>query len=249
MKNSIFVACAVVSIGILSGCAGPGGLSSVAAGGTDANTLVSGSAGQSGSQGTPQLHHCAKPISTAALAEDTNTNMLLVQHGLPSSPLPLLRLMMQQSNCFQVVDRGAGLRAMQAEQAMSGTKRNLVAASYTITPNVVFSENNAGGVGAGLASVGGAIFGPVGLIAGAVVGSMRFKEAQVVLFVTDNRTGVQVASATGSGSATDIGLAGAGFGSTSLGASGWSNTNEGKVVSAAMLDALNRLVPQIEAAR
>ena len=69
------------------------------------------------------------------------------------------------------------------------------------------------------------------------------KEAQVVLFLTDNRSGIQVASAEGSAKVSDIGFGGLGL-TRMLGAAGgaWSNTNEGKVLAAALLDATIKII-------
>ena len=67
--------------------------------------------------------------------------------------------MIQQSNCFLVVERGVGMQNMMQERALakSGELRQdsnvgggqMVTADYILTPAVVFSENNAGGVGGG----------------------------------------------------------------------------------------------------
>jgi hypothetical protein len=70
-----------------------------------------------------------------------------------------------------------------------------------------------------------------------------------MLATTDERTGLQIASAAGSAKTSDI-LGGAfalggvpGF----AGLGGFSNTSQGKVVSAAFLDAFNNLVDQLAA--
>jgi hypothetical protein len=114
-----------------------------------------------------------------------------------------------------------------------------------ITPNIAFSEDNAGGLGAAAGTVLSA-FVPGGYVLGQVAGSLSFKEAQAMLMVTDTRTGVQVSIAQGSAKATDLG-GGMGLGRLrgfgSLG--GYSNTNEGKVVAGAFLDAFNKLVDQL----
>jgi hypothetical protein len=74
---------------------------------------------------------------------------------------------------------------------------------------------------------------------------VKFKEAQVVLLLTDNETTEQLSSATGSARTADLGLGGLVAGkSGGAGGMGWSNTNEGKVISAAFLDAHNHLVVQ-----
>ena len=61
--------------------------------------------------------------------------------------------------------------------------------------------------------------------------------------MVDNRSGVQVAAAEGSARTFDVGGLGALFGS-GLGAiaGGYANTPEGKTLTAALLDAYNKLV-------
>src|SRR6266567_4492748 len=90
-------------------------------------SMVSGSGGSAGSQGASnQMVHCTSSLGTAALVEpDAQAATLLTQVGL-QSPLPLLRLIMAQSGCFRVVDRGAALRNMNQEVglAQSGMLKN-----------------------------------------------------------------------------------------------------------------------------
>ena len=218
---------------------------------------VTGSAGESGNaQGaTSKLVQCPAPVGTIALVESQIP--ALAQMRLTSA-VPLIRLMAAQSRCFNVVERGQALTRMTQERQLSESgmlqqganvgKGQMVAADYMITPNVVFSEQNAGGGGAQL---GGLIPGMAGAVigaVGAVAASVRFKEAQAVLMVTDTRSGVQTAIAEGHAKASDLGggfgLGGiAGFG----GLAGYSNTNEGKVIAGAFLDAFNKLVGQIRA--
>lgn len=224
-------------------------------------SLVSGSAGSAGTQDAHvSLRHCDRPIGTAALIEPQNSaQSLLTAVGL-QSPVPLLRLMMAQSNCFQVIDRGAALYNIQQEDALkqggflregSQTARgNLVATQFLITPNVVFSNPNAGGASAG-ASLGG-LLGGWGALAGAIVGGMRIQEAQTTLFLTDAQSGVQVGVVEGSARARDFGGAGGllGFGGGLAGLGGiggYGNTAEGKLIAAAFLDAHNKLVDQARA--
>lgn len=220
---------------------------------------VRGSAGAAGTRGAG-LPQCSAPIGVAALVEpDAQVATLLSRIGL-DSPLPLMRLMMQQSNCFQVVDRGAAMSNMQQEarfeqdgmlRSGSQTARGrLVAAEYFITPQIVFSEPNAGGGGVALGL--GSRLGIVGAIAGAFVGSMRVQEAQVVLFVTDAASGIQVAAVEGSAKVRDFGGAGGlgaiGSGLIGFGAiGGYSKTNEGKLIAAALLDSFNEMVPHMQA--
>ncbi len=149
------------------------------------------------------------------------------------------------------MDRAAGLRAIDTEQQLaregmlqegSGfTAGQLVAADYSLTPHLVFAEDEAGGFRWGGALIGAAILGPLGLLAGGV--DVENSEAQVVMFLTDNRSGIQVAAAEGSATVSDWGFLGFGSGDDGLsGAMGWANTNTGKVVAAALVDGLNKIV-------
>jgi hypothetical protein len=163
-----------------------------------------------------------------------------------SSPVGLIRQKIQQSHCFIVVERGAGMQNLLQERqlAASGEARQgsnlgggqMVAADFVMTPAVVFSENNAGGIGG---AVGG-IFG--GKLA-AVAGALKFKEAQTSMLVADSRSGVQVAAAEGSTRKADLGLGGAlfGGGGGALGG-GYGNTNEGKIIAAAFMNNYNNVV-------
>ena len=81
-----------------------------------------------------------------------------------------------------------------------------------------------------------------------LVEQVKFKEAQTALLLSDNETAEQVAAATGSARTTDLGVGGLVFGKLGGAAgAGWSNTNEGKVIAAAFLDAHNQLVVQARA--
>lgn len=217
---------------------------------------VTGSAGDGGSAkgAAGQLVQCQAPVGTIALVESQIP--ALAQVGL-TSPIPVIRLLAAQSRCFNVVERGQALTRMLDERnlAQGGLLQQgsnvgggqMVAADYMITPNVVFSEENAGGAGVA-AGVLGSFIPYVGGAVGALASSVRFKEAQALMMITDTRSGVQVAIAEGRAKASDLGggfgLAGV-FGFGSLG--GYSNTNQGKVVSGALLDAFNKLVGQIQA--
>jgi hypothetical protein len=166
-----------------------------------------------------------------------------------SSPVGLIRMMIQQSNCFIVVERGAGMQNVMQERALasSGQLREnsnmgggqMVSADFVLTPAVVFSENNAGGVGAGV----GGLFGRKAAVVSAVAGGLKFKEAQTSMLVADSRSGVQVAAAEGSTKKADLAIGGALFGG-GMGAvgGGYGNTNEGKIIAAAFMDNYNKVV-------
>ena len=122
----------------------------------------------------------------------------------------------------------------------------MVTADFVMTPSVVFSENNAGGVGGGVAGLLGRRAGAVGAIAG----GLKFKEAQTSMLVADARSGVQVAAAEGSTRKADLRL-GAGLFGGGVGAAGggYGNTNEGKIIAAAFMDNYNDVVVAVRTIR
>ena len=73
-----------------------------------------------------------------------------------------------------------------------------------------------------------------------VGGGLKFKEAQTSMLVADARTTVQVAAAEGSTRKADMRLGGL-FAGGGLGdaVGGYGNTNEGKIIAAALMDNYN----------
>ena len=217
---------ACTTLALLSGCQGTPQLG-------EGQKMVSGSAGDAGAtEASLQLQRCDRPIGTAAMVEPDQQAIVYLAGLNLKSPLPVLRLMMQQSGCFEVVERGAAADVLEAEQRRSGKVVRLKAADYLIQPNIISSNQNAGGYGGALAAVGG-MFGTIGALAGAVAGSMRIQEAQTTIFVTDVGTGVQKAAAEGTAKVTDFGGLGGlgGFGSSLgglAGIGGYGNTAEGR---------------------
>ena len=120
-------------------------------------SVVKGAAGTDGGVGDNGLEHCDKPMGAMAVVEPQSEYMMALRRYNLQSPVSLIRMMIQQSNCFIVVERGQGLRNMEQERALAGGGQmrsgsnmgggQMVAADFIMTPNVVFSEGNAGGVG------------------------------------------------------------------------------------------------------
>jgi len=215
-------------------------------------SVVQGSAGTNGSSGDTGLEHCDKPMGAMAVVEPQSEVLTALLRYNLQSPTGLLRMMIQQSNCFIVVERGAGMQNMMQERALSNAGQTrqgsnmgggqMVTADFIMTPAVAFSENNAGGVGGGVASM----FGRKAAVAGAVAGGLKFKEAQTSMLVADARSGVQVAAAEGSTKKADLRLGGALFGGgVGAGAGGYGNTNEGKIIAAAFMDNYNSVVKAV----
>ena len=241
-NNSLLLIFGSVSAVALSGCA------NMDMGNASAKTEATGSAGGANSQGAnTKLTHCDATLGTIAVAEDTAASwyMSLSQRHLGSTT-PVLKLLIQQSNCFVVVERGRAMNNMMQERQLeqSGELRSnskfgkgqMVSADYTLSPSITFSNNNAGGAGAAI----GGLFGSVGALVG---GSVNAKEASTVLTMVDNRSGVQLAAAEGSAKNWDFGalggMLGSGFGAVG---GGYSNTAEGKVIVAAFMDSYNGVV-------
>jgi hypothetical protein len=210
---------------------------------------VTGAAGTAGSSGDKGLEHCDKPMGALAVVEPQDYVMASLSRYNLQSPVSLIRLMVQQSNCFLVVERGQGMQNMMQERSLnaSGELRQgsnmgggqMVSADFILTPAVVFSEDNAGGIGG---AVGGLLSRKNPLL-GVVAGGLKFKEAQTSMLVADARSGLQVAAAEGSTKKADLALGGALFGGGAFGAiGGYGNTNEGKIIAAALLDNYNKVV-------
>ena len=81
---------------------------------------------------------------------------------------------------------------------------------------------------------------------GGVASGVKFKEAQVVLLLTDNETTEQLAAATGAARATDLGVGGIVIGKV-LAVPPDGDYQRRQVIAAAFLDAHNKLVVQARA--
>lgn len=216
----------------------------------EGGSLASGGAGVDGSAAAEPakaaaVTKCSSPLGTVALVEEQIP--ALAQAGL-TSPIPVLRLLIAQSGCFNVVDRGQALTRIQEEQALTGSggsKRKLVAAQYFLTPNILFQDENSGGAGALVGAVTSMLPGPLGVLGSGL--GFQASEAQAVLFLTQTSTGLQIATAEGSAQNKDWTFAGFGAGGGYGGALGaYASTDIGKTVVAALIDSLNKLVAQLK---
>lgn len=244
------VSAAVAAAALLSGCE----TTNMRMGSADAKTVATGSAAGGASTGaSDSLERCESPLGTVSLIENQQAGWYTIlrdQYRLPPTA-NLLRLLVQQSNCFVVVERGAaGMNAMTRERALmqSGEMRQgsqfgqgqMVASDYGLSPEIVFQNNNAGGASA---SLGGLVGGRAGGLLAAIGGSMNTKEASALLTLIDNRSGVQVAASEGSASKSDFaGFGGIFGGGAGGGLGGYQNTAQGKVITAAFMDAYNQMV-------
>ena len=200
-----------------------------------------------------QLEKCSETLGTLAVVEDRNAAWYrTMQTYQVQSTVPLLRMLIQQSNCFVVVERGAAMNVMKQERELerSGETRQgsdfgkgqMVAADYAMNPSITFSARDTGGMSGAVNAIGNKL-GGWGSTVGAVAGSLKFKEASTMLTLIDNRSGVQLAAAEGNSSKTDFGAWGGVFGGGAGGTmGGYTKTPEGKVIASSFADAYNNLV-------
>ncbi len=217
----------------------------------EAKGTVTGAAGGGAAEGqNSQLERCDETLGTLGVQEDSNAPwyIQLRQYQLGST-VPVLRLMIQQSNCFVIVERGATMNSMMRERSLdkSGEMRTgsnfgsgqMVAADFTMSPSIQFSGKS-GQSAAGMAT---RAFGAIGALAG----SMSTNEASTTLLLIDNRSGVQVSAAEGSAKNFDFGFLGVAFtGGLAGGAGGYSSTPQGKVIVTAFADSFNQMVKALK---
>ncbi len=223
-------------------------------------TVASGSAGGATTQGeNTALEKCPESLGTLGIDEDQGAPWYArySQQYKLGSTVPLLRLIIQQSNCFVIVERGSAFNSMMRERQLrdSGEMRagssmqqgQIVAADYTMKPSIAFSERGTGGGSAAVGALGSRLLGgSLGWVAGAAAGSIKQNEASTTLLLIDNRSGVQLAAAEGSAKNMDFGLLGGVFGGGAGGAGGaYSRTPEGKVLTAAFVDSYNQMVKAV----
>ena len=239
----------LILFAVLGGAAACAGAQTLGKGGS----MATGGAGPDGSQNaSSQLERCDAPKGTLAVVEPhTQAGQSLQRYGL-GSPTGVLRMLVQQSNCFQVVERGVGMNNMAIERQLAASgelqrdqnigKGQMIAADFILTPSVVFSENNAGRIGGAL---GGLIGGGKGQAIAGIAGGVKFKQAETNLLLADARSGLQVAAAQGSAEKADFALGGAVLGQISAAGGGYGNTAEGKMIAASFMDNWNNIVRNI----
>lgn len=203
-----------------------------------------------------QIPTCAKPLGSISVIEPEDATNWWTGQQLPA-PSKLIKVFVNKSRCFTLVDRGAGMNAAMGERALASSgelrgrsnigKGQIKAADYVLVPDLISQNSNAGGN-----ALGGLLGGLVGGNAGALIGGLNFKKktADVVLTVTDVRSSEQVAMAEGNAKKTDLGWGAGGglFGGSGWGAagvSGYANTELGQVITLAYLQAYTDIISQL----
>jgi curli biogenesis system outer membrane secretion channel CsgG len=209
--------------------------------------------------GTQNIPRCQRNLGTVAIVEPDNQWWREMSLG---SPEAILRIFVQRSGCFTLVNRGRSMenRAMERALADSGElqrgsnlgRGQVKAADYFLQPDIVSTNKNSGGGGFGgvLGSVGGGLFGRgFGAIAGAI--NVKKGEANVTLSVVNARTTVEEALTEGYARKSDVSFGGGGgggsFWGTFAGAAGggYQNTQIGQIIVLAYLDAYTKLVGEM----
>jgi len=255
MRQSILLASAMA----LSACVQPG----LQTGGS--GNLVTGSAGGASSvNANKTLERCAAPLGTLAVSDGRISGTRSV-----TNVNPLIRLAVQQSNCF-VLTSAANLEDQALLDAMdmgdrsgevrAGSNRHKgqrVATDYLMKPEVIVNNEATHGtgtnIGAGLMGIGlgAAGLGGLGAAVGGFSRSVETRTTDVALTLIDVRSRVQVGIAQGSSTATNVDMGGGigmgGWGGVLAGAVGvglgtFTRTPEGQATAAAFFDAYNQLV-------
>lgn len=233
----------------LTACVTPGG--GVVSSGTSPTEARGGAAGGTSVGANSQLQRCAAPLGTLAVDDGRGKEWYASfgQATQVTSIEPLLRLAVQQSNCFVITSIGnnrteSKLAAITDKQRNSGDfragsrqeKGQRVAADYFLEPAIIINNDSTG-------KLAGALGGLVGRGLGAVSAAMETKASVVTLTLMDIRSGVQIGIAEGNSTATNFGAAMGAFGGGAAGGlSGFSRTPEGKATVAAFMDAYNSMV-------
>lgn len=224
---------------------------SLAATATPAMAQSSGRKDQS--RGTAEIPQCTRNLGSIAIVEPDRH--WWTAYGL-GSPEAILRVFVQRSGCFTLVNRGRSMQSRNMERAMADSgelqagsnlgKGQVRAADYFLQPDLVTSNNNSGGRGIG-GALGGLVGGRFGAIAGGL--NVKKKEANVTLSIVNARTTEEMALVEGYKRKSDLSFGGGGggfFGAfAGVAGGGYENTEIGQVIVLAYLDAYTKLVGQL----
>lgn len=199
---------------------------------------------------------CTRSLGTLSIVDGDEDSGWRQRNLAP--PQKLLKVIVQRSGCFTLVDRGAGMNAAQQERDLArggdlqrGSNMGqgqIRAADYVLVAEVSSQDSNASG-----SAAAGVIGGLVGGRAGGVIGGIRANrlEANVVLSLTSVRTSETLAVVDGYATKTDIGFGGGagvggwgGFGG--LVGGGYEDTEIGRIVTQAFIDAYANMVVQLQ---
>jgi len=210
--------------------------------------------------GMGEIPHCTRRLGTIAIVEPDNQWWRELNLG---SPEAILKIFVQQSGCFGMVNRGRSMQSRAMERALADQgelqkgsnlgRGQVKAADYFLEPDIVSTNKNSGGggIGGALGAFGG-MFGGAGRVVGGLAGGISVKkgEANVTLSLVNARTTEEEALVEGYFRKRDLSFAGGGGagwwgGFAAAGGSGYQNTEIGQVIVLAYLDAYKKLVTQL----
>jgi len=211
-------------------------------------------------RGQAEIPQCTHRLGTLAIVPPDNQWWHEYNLG---SPEAIIKVFVQQSGCFTLVNRGSAMQSRSMERALAeqgelqkGSRMGagqVKAADYFLQPDIVTANRNSGGGGAG-AAIGGILghFGGWGSTVGAVAGGINVKkgEANVTLSLVNARTTEEEAMTQGYFRKSDLswGLGGGGGwwgGFGAAGGYGYQNTEIGQIIVLAYLDAYKKMVTQL----
>lgn len=206
-----------------------------------------------GSTKTAEIPVCGKVLGTIALVDGDGQGWKAYQLGAPST---LLKTFISKSGCFKLVNRGAGMEAIQREQALAGEGNlqrgsnvgggQIKSADWLLVADVAGQNQNSGGSAVGAIAGGmlGSRFGGLGALAGGI--KTNKVEAQTVISLVNTRTSEEEYNIEGFAKKSDFSWGAGGFaGWAGAGGGAYASTDVGKVVGLAFLDAYRQLVTQM----
>lgn len=252
ISKAVHTSLCALSIIALAGCAASSTITQGAGG-----SAISGAAGGGTSAGAnASLERCDQTLGTLAVDDGRGANWYAAFNSATQITTiePLLRLAVQQSNCFVITTIGnarteSRLSAITDKQRNSGEfragsnqqKGQRVAADYFLEPAIIIDNSTVGKVAGGLAGLIG------GKTLAGLAGGATTKESLVTLSLYDIRSSVQISAAEGSSSSKNYGgVVGLFGGSGAAGLGGFSRTPGGKATVAAFLDAYNGMVVSLK---
>jgi len=210
-------------------------------------------------RGEAELPQCTHRIGTLAIVPPDKDWWQEYNLG---SPEAIIKVFVQQSGCFTLVNRGSAMHSREMERALSeqgelqaGSNMGggqVRAADYFLQPDIVSTNKNSGGGGMG-AALGGVLghthgwANTIGSIAGGI--NINKGEANVTLSLVNAHT-TEEALTEGYARKTDISWGaggGAGWwgGFAAAGGYGYQNTEIGQIIVLAYLDAYKKMVAQL----
>jgi curli biogenesis system outer membrane secretion channel CsgG len=198
---------------------------------------------------------CTRKLGTLSIIDGDDPSGWTQNQLAP--PAKLLRVLVQRSGCFNLVDRGSGLSAASRERDIGGGlglqrgsnvgRGQIKAADYVLVAEVQAADRNSGGsaIGAGLGGLVNRRFG--GIIGG--IGSRKL-EANTVLSLTNVRTTETIAVEDGYAAKNDITFGGGGGvgllgGAVGAVGGGYESTDIGRIVTLAFIQGYTKMVTSL----